>query len=350
MTGSPHTAALPSPSPFPFMGVSKRKRAVFYTQLARMLRAGIGPVRSLTTLAGQGGSWRLSRAAGDMAAQAQAGASLAEAFARHPNVFPPNEVRMIEASTHAGAAPETMLRIAGILERFAKAWSRVILGLLYPCICLLVAFVGLPLIVAYFTGAFGGVGHLLRGYIGGAVVVFAGGFLLVTGLRTLSSRSGIRVGLDRVLLAIPIYGKLARRLALNRFADTFQCLYAAGLMVPEAMAHAALACGNGFIGTRIANVAPQVQDGIPLAVALAQTRVVPRVGLNLIEVGESSGELDATLLKFAEYQQDDLDIGLARMAKVLPMLALFLMIGILAYAVLAAWGAYVRGIQSMMGH
>ena len=121
-------------------------------------------------------------------------------------------------------------------------------------------------------------------------------------------------------------------------------------MVPEAMARAALACGNAFIGARIANVAPQVQDGVPLAVALAQTRVVPRVGLNLIEVGESSGELDATLLKFAEYQQDDLEIGLARMAKVLPMLALVLMIGILAYAVLAAWGAYVRGIQRMMGH
>ena len=339
----------PRRSPLPLMGVSKRKRAAFYTQLARMLHAGIGPVRALGTLATQGGSWRLSRAAADMAAQCQMGGTLGEAFARHPNLFPPNEMRMIEAAGLSGTAPETLLRLARLLDKLANSASKVIAGLIYPCLCLCVAFGALPLLVAYFVGSAGSATRVLLAQLGVVGVLIGGVLLLVTAFRYLSEQSGARVALHAFVLHVPLFGKLFRRLALARFADTFQCLYAAGVMVPEALARAATACGNAWIGSRILRVAPMVKEGVPLAVALAQSGVVPRIGLNLIEVGEQAGELEATLQKFAEYQHDDLDVGVDRLTKILPTMAIFLMILILAYAVLTAWGAYIGNINKALG-
>jgi len=347
MGAEPPSIAIPRRSPLPFTGVSKRKRAIFYTQLARMLHAGIGPVRCLTTLAEQGGSRRLARAARDMVAHIQSGGTLAEALAQHPNIFPPNEVRMVEASEHAGAAPETMLRMARFLDTMAAFWRKVATGLMYPCVCLAVALGALPLLLAYF-GHFGGVANVLR--IQATVVAVGVGsvLLLVIGWRSLGARSRPRVFLHRLLLSLPVYGKLARKLALARFADTFECLYSAGVQATEAMARAAMACGNESIGQQILQVVPLVQEGVPLSAALAQSRAIPVTGLNMFEVGVKVGKLDESLRKFAEYQQTDAEVAIERLARILPTIAIFAMIAVLAYTVLRAWMTYISAIRGMM--
>ena len=342
------SANIPQRSPLPFTGVSMRRRAAFYTQLARMLQAGIGVVRCLTTLAGQGGSRRLARATSAMARQVQAGDRLSEAFARHPNIFPTNEVRVIEGAEHAGKEPEAMLHTAHLLDRLATARARVVAGMIYPVACLGVAFIVLPLVVAYFTGWFGGVGHVLRvqlSVLGIAAGVWLG---LIVAFRSIPEGSRTRVGVHAFALGLPLFGKVLRRLAMARFTDTFHSLYVAGVMMPEALARAAMACGNAYIGSRILGVVPAVTRGGSLAAALAQSGVIPVMGVNLIETGEVAGKLDDQLQRFAEYQREDLEVGIERMTKILPMAALFLMIIILAYAVLAAYGAYISGAMNLV--
>lgn len=344
------TMTLPQRSPLPFTGVSMRKRAAFYTQLARMLQAGIGVGRCLATLAGQGGSWRLSRAASAMAAQVQAGNRLSEAFAQHPNIFPSNEVRVMEGAEHAGKEPDAMLAIARLLDRLALARSKVMAGLIYPAFCLGVAFIGLPLVITYLLSGTDAALRVLLGQLEVAGIVAAIWLAVVVLFRSIPQGSGLRVGVHALVLGVPLFGKTFRRLALTRFADTFQGLYAAGVMVPEAMARAASACGNDFIGERILRKTPMVTQGTPVSVALSQSGVIPQIAVNLIEVGEMSGKLDATFEKFAEYQREDLEIGIERLARILPTIALFLMIAILAYMVLRAWGAYIGGINQALGH
>ncbi|HUT34054.1 MAG TPA: type II secretion system F family protein [Planctomycetota bacterium] len=325
-----------------------RKRAAFYSQLARMLQAGIGVGRCLATLAGQGGSYRLARAAQAMARHVAAGNPLAEAFAHHPNIFLANEVRVIEGASRAGREPDAMLAIARLLDRLATARTRVVAGMIYPVACLGVAFIVLPLVLAYFTGMFGGVGHVLRVQfcvLGIAAGVWLG---LLVAFRSIPEGSRTRVGVHAFALGLPLFGKILRRLAMARFADTFHSLYVAGVMMPEALARAATACGNAYIGSRILGVVPEVTRGGSVAAALAQSGVIPVMGVNLIETGEVAGKLEDQLQRFAEYQSEDLEVGIERMTKILPTAALFLMIIILAYAVLAAYGAYISGAMNLV--
>jgi len=336
-------------SPLPLTGVGMRKRAAFYTQLARQLDAGIGVVRSLRTLAGQGGSRRLAHAAAAMADHVEAGNRLSAAFAQHPNVFPPNEVRMIEGLEHAGREPEAMLRIARLLDRLALARARVIAGMIYPAVMLWAAFCLLPLVLAY---VFGGPEAATRALLGQlrALAIGVGAWLALGMLfRSIPRHSALRVATHAAALVVPLLGKLFRRLALTRFADTFQALYVAGVTAPEAMSRAALACGNDFIGSRILRVAPLVADGALVSAALARSGVIPTLDLNLIEVGEQGGKLDAALAKFAQYEQEDLEIGIERLARILPTAAILLMVTILGAMVLAQWGAHFGAIERIMG-
>ena len=327
------------PSPLPFTGVSGRKRAVFYTQLSRLLSAGIGPVRALGTLAGQRGSRRLSRAAHDMAAQVQSGATLAQAFARHPNLFPENEVRMIEASEHAGAAPDTMLRIARVLEKVRSFWVQFATGLMYPGAILLMALVAVPLLLAFFQG---NPTALLWAQAKAAAIVAGAILAALIGWRSLSSLSGPRVAIHGLVLAIPIFGGLARKMALARFAEMLECLYSAGVRLPEAVTRAAMACGNAAIGRRLLRCVPLLRDGLGLTVALAQCGAMSYLGLNMIEVGETSGKLDESLSKFAQYQQEDAEVTIDRLAKILPWLVYLAVIVFMVMAVLRAMAGLVQ--------
>jgi type II secretory pathway component PulF len=326
-----------------------RKRAAFYMQLAHMLQAGIGVGRCLRTLAGQGGSRRLARAAAAMARHVEAGNRLSEALAQHPDIFLANEMRMIEGAEHAGKEPDVMLRIARLLDRRASARNKVLAGLIYPGLCLFAALVALPLVVAYLTGGSAAMWALLRSQLTTLGIALAVWFALFVGFRSLSERAATRVGVHAAALSIPLFGKLFRRLALARFADTLESLYSAGVMMPEAVGRAATACGNAYIGGRIERAVPAVTRGGSLAGALAQSGVIPQMGLNFIEVGEQSGKLDASLAKFAEYQHEDLEMGIERLSKILPTIAIFLMIIILAYMVITRWMAHFETIRGLMG-
>lgn len=332
-------------SPLPFTGISRKRRSFFYTQLARLLSAGIGPVRALGTLADQRGSWRLSRAARDMAAQIQDGATFAEAFARHPNLFPENEVRMIEAAERAGAAPDTMLRIARSLENLRTFWLRFTTGLIIPAITLFVALIVLPILMAIFTGDPVAVMVRQLAYLAVSICLV---IALVTGWRSLSSFSGPRVVIQGLLLHVPVFGGVARRMAMARFAEILQCLYVAGVRVPEAMARAAMACGNAAIGQRLLQAVPLVREGVPLSVALAQSGAVPLLGLNMVEVGETAGKLDESLAKFAQYQQEDAQVTVERIAKIGPMVVYLGVVAVMVILIFQAMASYVGAINNLM--
>jgi len=325
-----------------------RKRAAFYSQLARMMQAGIGIGRCLSTLGRQGGSRRLARAADTMARHVEAGNPLAEAFAQHPNIFLPNEVRVVEGASRAGREPDALLAIARLLDRLALARNKVLAGLIYPALCLFAAFCGIPLLIAYLTSGPDAMLHVLWGQTKVFALAAAVLFVIVVAFRSIPRHSGLRVGLHGAALFVPLLGKTYRRLALTRFADAFHGLYVAGMMAPEAMERAAAACGNEFIASRILRKTPMVTEGIPISVALAQSGVIPTLGVNIVETGEVSGKLDESLAKFAEYQYEDLEIGIERLSKILPTAAIFLMIIILAYRVLAQWGAYISGAMNLV--
>ena len=339
------TVEIRQPSPLPFTRVSGRKRSAFYTQLARQLEAGISPVRALSTLGAQRGSRRLAGAARDMAAHIQSGGSLAMAMAEHPNVFPPNEVRMIEASERAGAVAETMLRIAKHLDRLAMFWRKVLTGLMYPALMLFVLLVVLPLLIAAFLGD---PMVVLRAQAVSAAVLFVAVLAGITLWRSFAAVSGPRLFLHGLLLGVPILGSLARKLAVARFADVFECLYCAGVPTPEAISRAAMACGNAVLALRLLRVVPLIEDGEPTAAALARSHALPSTAIGMIAVGAESGKLDETLRKIAEYEHSDAEVILDRLPKVIEQVILFLYIGLMAFLILSVATGYISTVQKLL--
>ena len=338
---------IPARSPLPLTGVSKRKRSIFYTQLARMLRAGISPVKTLRTLAEHGGSWRLKRAAARMAAHIETGGSLASAFAAEPNLFPASEVRMVEASELGGAAPDTLLRISRFLDQLIAAQRKVVTGMIYPTLCLFFVFFILPNVLwLLFPRMFPPVWHYHLMFVASCAGAWLGGTVI---WRTLTAASGVRYAVHAVLNCVPIAGGLLRKLAWARFANTFECLYSAGVLSYEALACSASACGNAVIGRRLLHVVPQVQAGGSLAQALASSRALPPLGLEMIAVGEQAGKLQESLLKFAEYQQEDLATGIQRFARVLTVVIILgyiaLMVVLIFLAFSALLGTYSRALS-----
>ena len=320
------------PSPLPFRRTSRRKRSVFFTQLARMLQAGISPVRSLWTLAEQKGSWRLSRAAAGMVQTIQNGATLAEAMAQHPNVFHADEVRVVEAAQRSGAIPDALLRLAQGHERVRRFWQKFITKLIYPSFILLVAWFGVPLLIAAFLGGFE---QVLYAKLIQLVILVGGCMVVQTWWRFMGNVSILKQFIHGIVLSIPIFGTLARRLATARFAEMFECLYASGVRVPEAMTRSALACGNAVLAKRLLGVVPLLVEGQSITSALAQSRAITSMGMNFIEVGETSGKLDESLLKFAEYQREDAEVLLMRLATVLPLLIYLFVIFLIAVTIVS---------------
>ena len=335
---------IPPRSPLPFTGVSKRKRSLFYTQLARMLHAGLSPVKSLRTLAVQSGGGRLARAAARMAAHIEAGGNLASAFAHEPNLFPPSEVRMVEASERGGGTPDTMLRIASFLDKLVAAQRNVVTGMIYPGLCLFVVFVGIPNALAFFDV----IPPVWPYYLIAAFLLFAGGCAWVTVWRSLNALGAVRYTLHSVLNHVPVFGGILRRLAWVRFAHTFECLYAAGMLPHQSLAHAASACGNAVIGDRLARATPQVEAGGSLTEALAASRALPQLGLELIAIGEQAGQLEPSLRKFAEYEEGDLTTAIERSAKVLVVLVILGYIVLMVFLILMVAANYGRILNSAL--
>ncbi len=311
---------IPPRSPLPFTGVSRRKRSVFYTQLGRMLRAGLSPVKSLATLAGQRMSGRLSRAAGQMAATIEAGGTLGSAFAAHSNLFPPSEVRMIEASELGGTAPAAMARIASFLDQLAAAQRRVITGMIYPVLCLFIVFFVLPNAAWFFVPEyFPMVWPYQLMFVAAVVVAW---FVGTVAWRSLNQVGTTRHVIHGLLHCVPVVGGVVRKLAWARFANTFECLYSAGVLVHEALAVAARACGDAVIGARLLRVVPQVAAGGSLTEALAASRALPPLALDMLAVGEQAGKLDEALRKFVEYQEEEISTSIQRLSKVLVLLVI----------------------------
>lgn len=331
------------PSPLPFTGLSRRTRSLFYIQLGRMLDVGLAPVRSLQTIGGQRGSGRLSRAALDMAAHVQDGGSMASALARHPNLFPANEVRLLEAAERTGKVAEAMLRISRFLDTMRRLWRKLITGLLYPVFIGLMLYALIPLLfAALFPDKFGDPVDVLIRKLVEIGMAFGAGLVVLTAWRSFSSLSPVRVLLHGLLLHLPVFGGLSRRLSVARFADTFEGMYVAGVPTPEAMARSALACGNAAIGRRILGTVRLVREGASITEALGASRAMPPMLLNMIATGEESGKLEEALHKVAEYEREDAGVTIERMAKVIPMIMLFSIIALQAYLVLQAWGGVMR--------
>ena len=332
-------------------------------QLAAFLRGGIPILDGLDMLAQEASNATLRRALADVADGLRQGEPLAEAFDRHPKVFPAAYRSMIRSAELTGSLDTVLDRLTVYVEREVAAKNQIKSAMTYPAVIvvlsigvslLLVTFV-LPKFRVFFasfdqelplpTRMLLGLSDLVRDYWWSGLA----GSVTFAVLATLYLRSdGGKLRRDRVLLKVPVIGDALRYSIVERFARVMSSMLQAGVPLGDAMNVAADAVANrpAAIKLRVAREAMLRGDGI--AGPLADTDLFPAPARQMLRVGEDTGSLDDQLETVASFYEKELDYKVKQITTLMEPAVLIVMGVIVGFVALALVSA-MYGIYGKVG-
>jgi type IV pilus assembly protein PilC len=321
-------------------GVDLKSLAIMSRQAATMISSGLPLLRALHILASQTENKKLKRLLGEVAADVEAGGALSEALAKHPVDFPPLMVSMIRAGETGGFLEGALEALATNFEKEAKLRSAIKSAMTYPVMVLLLSLVSvvimLVFIVPIFKKMFEGLGSSLPAPTQLLVVVSENMYwvlpvlavLIVVGFvwwRRNRNTEAVRSRVDPLKLKAPIFGNLARKIAVARFTRNFAHMIGAGVPILQALGVIGSTSGNWVIEQATKRVAESVRQGQSLARPLADEPVFPPMVVQMMAVGEDSGSLEVMLTKIADFYDDEVEAQTAALTSLIePLLIAFL--------------------------
>ncbi len=327
-----------------------RERALILRQMAALLRAGL-PLEEVLELGGaRTGSSRAERPLAAMRARVLEGRSLSDAMAEHPALFPAMYSRSIAAAEQSGRLHQVVQRLAGHAERQLELARNLSVALIYPVLLVLISIAVVWGLVAFIVPRVVGVFEHSRqelplmtrslleisGFISqyGVAVLIALAVLLPA-LAWLLRQTGPRRWRDRMLLRLPLAGRLVRAHAAALFARTLSILVGSAVPAVEALRAAAGVSANLQVRHDLETAADRVREGASISDALAPVEWLPLLTQRLIRGGEQAGELGDMLDHAADLQEADLaDAAKILLAVLQPVLILLVGLMVL-YIVLA---------------
>lgn len=320
-------------------GLGLKKKALFFRELATMVDAGVSLVKGVRMAA----QHSVPVVAEPMAKALEDGNLLSVVLARYPYYFGEFE-RALVAAGEAGGSLDLRLRdLARTLEGLYDLRQKVLSKLWYPLIVMHAAlFVPtLPLLVlqgpaAYFAATLVPLGFL-----------YALAFLAFALYRLGSQNGSVRMTMDVALGMVPFLGQTLRTLASARFLDCLGQLYQAGMPVTRCITLAARSSGNSVMQARLEPAAQAVDSGKTLTRALADTRALPVMALQMLETGEEAGRLPDLLEKAAAYMHQEVEHTSNKVMTVLPVLALLFVGAIVGFFVIRFYAGYFQTIMQV---
>lgn len=334
--------------------VTRKDLVLFTRELATLLQAGLPLDRAFTILVELSPHGALRTLVESLRERVRGGATLADALADHPEVFPNDYVGMVRAGEAGGTLEGVLGRLAESLERSQAMRESVRSALQYPALVVIMAILSLvvlmTLVIPEFRPLFEGAGaalprstqvilaisDLVAAYWwAGLILLIAAGFAF----RQWRRRPEGRLRWDRALLNAPYFGDLMRKIETARFARTLGTLLANGVTLLNAIAMTAGAQDNRAFAEAVGRVQGRLAKGEGLAAPLGETGVVPGLALRLVQVGEESGRLEAMLIQIAEIYDQETRRSLERLLGLLVPLvtiALGILIAIIIGSMLAA--------------
>lgn len=321
-------------------GVDEKTLAVFTRQFSVMIDAGLPLVQCLQILGEQQEHKGFQRILLQVREDVESGSSLAAALRKHPQAFSDLYVNMVAAGEAGGILDNILQRLALYIEKAAKLKSQVKSAMIYPAavigIAVAVVYVILWKVIPTFATLFESLGAelplptrivvALSNFVGRFwwlifIVLIAGVFAI---RRYYATEQG-KLVIDRILLKSPILGLVLRKIAVARFCRTLGTLLSAGVPLLESLEITARTSGNAVIERAILEVRRQVEEGKNLADPLKASEQFPPMVVQMIAVGEATGAMDTMLSKIAEFYEDEVDMAVAGMMKLIePVLIAFL--------------------------
>lgn len=326
--------------------VTVKDKAVFSRQFSVMTNAGVAIVRALGILADQAPNPKLKRALLGISAEVQQGNNLSDSMSKFPECFDNLYVSMVEAGEVGGVLDEVLDRLAKLLENIAKLQNQIKSAMTYPVtvgIFAVIAFLGMTIfLIPVFAGIFDQLGAELpaltkfmlwlsamlrswRAII--PVVVFMGlSFLIRQYYRTPMGRLQI----DAFMLKMPLFGDLNEKSAVARFCRVFGTLTSSGVPVLQCFDIVCSIIGNQVIVNAVNAAKKDVQQGGMISLAIQKEKVFPPLAIQMISIGEETGELDAMMAKVADFYEDEVEQAVKALTSIiepLMMVGIAIMVG-----------------------
>jgi len=333
-------AAKGGPSIFARKNVGLEDLVVFSRQLATMVDAGIPLVNALDILGEQVENKSFSSVVCRVRDDVEAGASLSEAFSKHPRIFSNLFVNMVRAGESSGMLDEILDRVATYLEKTSNLQKKVRSALIYPCVIsgMAVVITGVLLIkvIPVFKEIFSGFGAVLprptqvliavsdfvRQYFIFTVLGFVGLIFALSRYKK-TERGSFRI--DRFMLKMPIFGALMRKVAVSKFTRTLSTLVKSGVPILNAFDIVGKTSGNKVIERAVTDVRSSIKDGENIADPLLKSGVFPPMVVRMVNVGEQTGELEKMLTKIADFYDAEVDAAISGLTSIIePIIIAFL--------------------------
>ncbi len=324
---------------------------LFTKQFRTMLLAGVPILSLLQTMEQQTSNLRLKKVIGAIANDVHEGASLYEAFKKHPKVLSPLYCSMLEAGESSGALPDVLDRITYIIDHEYKVKTEVRSALLYPVIVVIFLaiafFVLLTFVIPKFVKIFlkAGVELPLPTKICMAMYQFLSNYwyillgsivLLIVFLVFYFKTEQGKFVRDSTLLRIPIFGPLFIKSVMSRFASIFAILQASGVGVLESMNILQNIVGNAAVSREFADVKKKLESGRGIAGPLRSSKYFSPMVINMVAIGEESGNLDLMLTEISAHYDFEVEYTTKNLSSLLgPILIVCLaaMVGFFALAI-----------------
>jgi general secretion pathway protein F len=317
--------------------------AAFYRQLAAMLDAGVTLERALQTLEGSAPGGRLRAVSAAAGARIRAGGDLTAAFDDHPTVFPLLHRELLRVGERTGTVDATLRRLAEMMEQLAAIRKEIIVQLLYPALLLHMALFVTPLPTLVFTRDFGAYG---RAVLGGLLFLYVAAGMIGWIARQISRDSATLAAADRLVLAVPVIGKLHRDFSLARLFTTLKTLLNAGIGILEAMPRAGAASGSAKLAVAAREAVPALKRGESLVTVMAGE--LPPDALGLLATGQASGKLDEMLRHLEQHFLDESRRRLRALAEWLPKLIYICVVLWVGWNILQMGLGYGRFLSQLM--
>lgn len=323
---------------------------IFTRQFSVMLDAGLPLVQCLEILGEQQEHRKFQEIILLVRTDVETGQTLADAMRKHPAAFDELYVNMIAAGEAGGILDIILQRLSTYMEKAVKLKGMIKAAMIYPLVIMAIAVIVvwvilwkvIPVFAALFAGLGGELPLLTRGVVGASNAVGRYSIWIAIGfgiglyaLRAYRKTYNGRRVIDGLLLRLPVVGMLIRKIAVARFCRTLSTLTAAGVPILDGLEITAKTAGNAIIEDGILAVRKSVEEGRTIAAPLAETKVFPSMVVQMINVGEQTGALDQMLSKIADFYEDEVDIAVAGLVKLLePLMIVFLgvVIGIIVTA------------------
>jgi len=320
--------------------VPAKNLAIFVRQFSVMIDAGLPLVQCLDILGKQEPHKGFSAVILKTREDVESGAALADAMKKHPKTFDALFSNMIAAGEAGGILDTILKRLATYIEKSVKLKGEVKSAMIYPVAVIVIAAVVVGAIlwkvIPTFAQLFQGLGAQLplptRVVIAASNGIVAYGWILIIVLGALGyafksyyATDNGRHMIDRIALKLPVLGDILRKVAVARFCRTLSTLLASGVPILDGLDITARTSGNAIIEDAILVTRTGIERGETISGPLRETNVFPSMVVQMINVGETTGALDAMLSKIADFYEEEVDTAVAGLLTLMePIMIAFL--------------------------